>query len=148
MEKELKKELIAKLNKELVSVEVWDEATNDWQAYDCPKGKTVAEYAVWCIEEHSEYWAAINCPEDKIRLNGWYVIDGAEFFKAGKKMLYVNQLPKKQQIKIVIELVKKGLTNEEIDDALNSKIDDLVDTIDIKKLLENEGGKNENKYKY
>lgn len=69
------------LNEELISVEIWDAATNNWQAYDCPKnGDTVAEYADWCIGEDSVYWATVNSPEDRIRLNGWYIINGSDHF--------------------------------------------------------------------
>jgi len=57
--------------------------------------------------------------------------------------MYICQLTKEEQVKIVIKLVKLGLSNDEIDDALNSKIDDLADTIDIKDLLK-KGVKNEN----
>lgn len=71
-----------KMNEKLVTVEIWGgDALNDWQGYDCPdNGDTVASYAEWCIGEDSEYWATINSAKDKIRLNGWYVIDGAEYF--------------------------------------------------------------------
>lgn len=68
------------MNEELISVEVWDESIG-WQSYDCPdNGSTVASYAEWCVGEESVYWATVNGPEDKIRLNGWYVVDGAEHF--------------------------------------------------------------------
>lgn len=66
-------------NEKLTSVEIWNETTNDWQEYDCPdNGDTVAGYADWCIGEQSEYWATINNADDKIRLNGWYVVDGSD----------------------------------------------------------------------
>jgi DNA-binding XRE family transcriptional regulator len=69
-------------NKELTSVEVWDKNTG-WQAYDCPpseNGDTVESYANWCIGENSDYWATVNSREDKIRLNGWFVVDGKNHF--------------------------------------------------------------------
>lgn len=69
------------LNEKLTSVEIWDANLNDWQNYDCPdNGDTVIGYAEWCIGEHSDYWATINSAADKIRLNGWYVVDGAEHY--------------------------------------------------------------------
>ena len=70
------------LSDKLVSVEIWGgDALNDWQQYDCPdNGDTVGSYADWCIGEDSNYWATINGPADKIRLNGWYIVDGASFF--------------------------------------------------------------------
>lgn len=82
MEKELKKEL----KKELSRVEIWDTATNSWQLFDCPQGETVASYASWCVGGSSDYWATVNSPNDKIRLNGWLVINGSDYFKkAGEK---------------------------------------------------------------
>jgi len=76
----MKKELKEELKEELTSVEIWDPATNSWQYYDYPQGETVASYAEWCIGTYSEYWATVNEPGYKIRLNGWYVIDGADYF--------------------------------------------------------------------
>jgi len=74
------------LTDRLVSVEIWGgDALNDWQDYDCPpekKGDTVDSYAEWCIGEESEYWATVNSADDKIRLNGWYVVDGADHYTA------------------------------------------------------------------
>ena len=68
-------------DKKLVSVEIWDKANNKWQEYDCPdNGDTVGDYADWCVNEDSEYWATINSTEDKIRLNHEFVIDGAKYF--------------------------------------------------------------------
>ena len=70
------------LNEKLTSVELWDDNVG-WTAYDCPdNGDTVKDYAEWCVGEHSDYWATVNSKEDKIRLNGWYVVDGAEHFKS------------------------------------------------------------------
>lgn len=70
----------------LVSVEIWDVVTNDWQSRTCPKGCTVAEYADWCVNEDFNYLATVNTPEDKIRLNGKYVIDGSDYFFRRMKM--------------------------------------------------------------
>ena len=69
-----------KLNEKLVSVEIWDDATNSWQSYDCPKGNTVADYADWCVGAYSDYWATVNGLGYKIRLNGWYIVDGSDYF--------------------------------------------------------------------
>lgn len=68
-------------NEKLVSVEIWDENIG-WQSYDCPdNGDTVKSYADWCVGEESNYWATVNSIGDKIRLNGWHVVDGSEIFK-------------------------------------------------------------------
>ena len=70
-----------RLNEKLISVEIWSDFLG-WQDYDCPKNAgTVKDYADWCIGEHSDFWATVNIATDKIRLNGWYVIDGADHFK-------------------------------------------------------------------
>jgi len=71
---------MSKLNEKLTQVEIWDNNTG-WQVYDCPNnGDTVADYADWCIGADSDYWATVNSANDKIRLNGWYVVDGADHF--------------------------------------------------------------------
>lgn len=72
------------LTDKLTSVEIWGgDALNDWQEYDCPdNGDTVGDYADWCIGEDSDYWATINSATDRIRLNGWYVVGGADYYTA------------------------------------------------------------------
>lgn len=73
---------MADYNKELTSVEVWDKNIC-WQPYDCPPTEnedTVSSYAGWCIGETSDYWATVNSREDKIRLNGWFIVDGDNHF--------------------------------------------------------------------
>jgi hypothetical protein len=66
---------------ELRSVEIWDgDELGDWEVYDCPLGETVLEYSNWCVGAYSCMWATVNGPEDKIRLNGWLVLDGAKLF--------------------------------------------------------------------
>lgn len=71
-----------KLTDKLTQVEIWN-GTIGWQPYDCPpaeNGDTVGSYATWCVDEISDYWATINSSTDKIRLNGWKIIDGSKIF--------------------------------------------------------------------
>lgn len=79
----MKKEIIEKnnLKAKLESVHMWDEDNQMWCNYDCPKDNTVEEYADWCVAEQSDYWATINSAKDKLLLNGWYVVDGADYFE-------------------------------------------------------------------
>ncbi|MCA1064841.1 hypothetical protein QTG56_24855 (plasmid) [Rossellomorea sp. AcN35-11] len=51
------------------------------------------------------------------------------------KPLYVRQLPTNLQEQIQEELKNKGLNQEDIDNAMDSKLTDLEDTIDIRKYL-------------
>ena len=67
------------LKEQLVSVEVWDDNVG-WQAYDCPDDATVESYSEWCLGEKSDIWATINNKNDKIRLNGWHVVDGKDYY--------------------------------------------------------------------
>ncbi len=68
-------------NEKLTSVEIWDDNANGWEIYECPdNGDTVESYEKWCIGEDSTLYATINSADDKIRLNGWYIVDGAEHF--------------------------------------------------------------------
>lgn len=70
-----------RMNEKLTRVEIWDENIG-WQDYDCPnKAGSIKDYADWCIGEESDFWATVNSRTDKIRLNGWYVIDGADHYK-------------------------------------------------------------------
>lgn len=64
----------------LLSVEIWDPKNKFWCDYSCPRGETVEDYIDWCIGAESVFWATVNTPEDKIRLNGWYVIDGSDHY--------------------------------------------------------------------
>jgi hypothetical protein len=75
------------VNDKLETVEVWCNILNDWEQYDCPdefdaddNDNTVKAYAEWCIGTESGYWATVTSADDKIRLNRWYVIDGAELY--------------------------------------------------------------------
>ena len=61
------------VNEKLVSVEIWDENIG-WQSYDCPEDCTVQQYFDEVAFSESAIWATINNQDDKIRLNGWYVI--------------------------------------------------------------------------
>lgn len=81
LEKSFENELM-KLNEKLTQVEVWDgNNLNDWQVYDCPDNNdTVKEYAEWCVGADSDFWPTVNSATDKIRLNGWYIIDGADYY--------------------------------------------------------------------
>lgn len=53
-----------------------------------------------------------------------------------RESVYVAELPEKIQDKIKSKLVKKGLSGEDIELAMNSKVNDLSDTIDISSLSE------------
>src|SRR5690554_5155440 len=78
--KEVKEYRSLKLNENLFSVELWDTATKDWQLYDYPQGETVASYADWCVGERNVFWVTVNGPDDVIRLNGWYIVNGSDYF--------------------------------------------------------------------
>lgn len=67
------------VNEKLVSVEIWDNIGNTgWQEYDCPEDCTVQRYFDEVAFSESTIWATINNQDDKIRLNGWYVISERE----------------------------------------------------------------------
>jgi len=69
------------MNEDLFRVELYDEEHDIWQPYECPpEGQdTVESYAEWAAEgEDSPYYATLRFPGDKLRLNGWHVIEYEE----------------------------------------------------------------------
>lgn len=48
---------------------------------------------------------------------------------------YITQLPPETQQSILSDLTKLNLTPEDIDNAMNSRLCDLSDTIDISKYI-------------
>lgn len=49
---------------------------------------------------------------------------------------YINQLPHATQFRITELLLEAGITGEDLENALESKLSDLADTIDLNELKE------------
>lgn len=49
---------------------------------------------------------------------------------------YINQLPHATQFRITELLLEAGITGEDLENALNSKLSDIADTIDLNEIKE------------